>query len=225
MTSASPAKVTNSAAQPSSGPNRPTPCDTWSKRKPASYRSARHGQDVIACAAIASRGMLNPRTGRPQGTGGPMARSLSKASRIQMRTDRRRAIQDHRRNRRRFAPTLARRDKRRSHRRLWFRDHQRVPPHRPSAFFHVLNRIPARYWLGLTATPERRDGLEDLIYHQLGSHHVTLEGPTAGTPLGRYRLLAPHPSYTFIPPGSATRASRPQRTRRNRRNLPSIDRR
>ena len=39
-----------------------------------------------------------------------------------------------------------------------------------SAFFHVLNRIPARYWLGLTATPERRDGLEDLIYHQLGSH-------------------------------------------------------
>lgn len=31
-----------------------------------------------------------------------------------------------------------------------------------SAFFHVLNRIPAKYWLGLTATPERRDGLEDL---------------------------------------------------------------
>ena len=39
-----------------------------------------------------------------------------------------------------------------------------------SAFFGVLSRIPARYWLGLTATPERRDGLEDLIYHQLGSH-------------------------------------------------------
>lgn len=63
-----------------------------------------------------------------------------------------------------------------------------------SAFFHVLNRIPAKYWLGLTATPERRDGLEDLIYHQLGSHHVTLEAPTAGQlPLSDTDLLAPHP--------------------------------
>ncbi len=63
-----------------------------------------------------------------------------------------------------------------------------------SAFFHVLNRIPAASWLGLTATPERRDGLEDLIYHQLGSHHVTLEGPTAGQlPSVGTDLLAPHP--------------------------------
>jgi superfamily II DNA or RNA helicase len=63
-----------------------------------------------------------------------------------------------------------------------------------SAFFHVLNRIPAKCWLGLTATPERRDGLEDLIYHQLGSHHVTLEGPTAGQlPSTGTDLLAPHP--------------------------------
>jgi superfamily II DNA or RNA helicase len=63
-----------------------------------------------------------------------------------------------------------------------------------SAFFHVLNRIPAKYWLGLTATPERRDGLEDLIYHQLGSHHVTLEGPTAGQlPSVGTDLLTPQP--------------------------------
>ena len=63
-----------------------------------------------------------------------------------------------------------------------------------SAFFHVLNRIPAKSWLGLTATPERRDGLEDLIYHQLGSHHVTLEAPTAGQlPSAGADLLAPHP--------------------------------
>lgn len=62
-----------------------------------------------------------------------------------------------------------------------------------SAFFHVLNRIPAKCWLGLTATPERRDGLEDLIYHQLGSHHVTLEGPAAGQlPSAGTDLLAPH---------------------------------
>jgi hypothetical protein len=49
-----------------------------------------------------------------------------------------------------------------------------------SVFFQVLGRIPARHWLGLTATPERRDGLEDLIYHQLGSHHVTIDSPRAG---------------------------------------------
>ena len=69
-----------------------------------------------------------------------------------------------------------------------------------SAFFHVLNRIPARYWLGLTATPERRDGLEDLIYHQLGSHHVTLEGPAAGQlPSADTDLLAPHPVLHLHP--------------------------
>jgi superfamily II DNA or RNA helicase len=69
-----------------------------------------------------------------------------------------------------------------------------------SAFFHVLNRIPAKYWLGLTATPERRDGLEDLIYHQLGSHHVTLESPAAGQlPSGDADLLAPHPVLHLHP--------------------------
>ncbi|WP_307857046.1 TOTE conflict system archaeo-eukaryotic primase domain-containing protein [Pseudarthrobacter albicanus] len=37
-----------------------------------------------------------------------------------------------------------------------------------AAFSHVMNQIPARYWLGLTATPYRRDKLDALIYHQLG---------------------------------------------------------
>jgi superfamily II DNA or RNA helicase len=63
-----------------------------------------------------------------------------------------------------------------------------------SAFFHVLNRIPARYWLGLTATPERRDGLEDLIYHQLGSHSVVIKPPTAGQlPAAATAAPTPHP--------------------------------
>lgn len=63
-----------------------------------------------------------------------------------------------------------------------------------SAFFDVLNRIPAKFWLGLTATPERRDGLEDLVFHQLGSHHVTLESPSAGQlPSTDTNLLTPHP--------------------------------
>lgn len=38
-----------------------------------------------------------------------------------------------------------------------------------AAFTHVMNQIPATYWLGLTATPYRRDGLEELIFHQLGT--------------------------------------------------------
>jgi superfamily II DNA or RNA helicase len=63
-----------------------------------------------------------------------------------------------------------------------------------SAFFGVLNCIASRYWLGLTATPERRDGLEDLIYHQLGSHHVTLDAPAAGQlPAAAADMPAPHP--------------------------------
>jgi hypothetical protein len=69
-----------------------------------------------------------------------------------------------------------------------------------SAFFDVINRIPAKYWLGLTATQERRDGLEDLIYHQLGSHCVTLEAPAAGQlPSADNDLLAPHPALYVHP--------------------------
>ncbi len=33
-----------------------------------------------------------------------------------------------------------------------------------------MNQIPAARWLGLTATPYRRDGLEELIFHQLGTN-------------------------------------------------------
>ncbi|WP_405135596.1 TOTE conflict system archaeo-eukaryotic primase domain-containing protein [Nocardia sp. NBC_01388] len=69
-----------------------------------------------------------------------------------------------------------------------------------SAFTDVLNQIPARYWLGLTATPYRRDQLDDLIYHQLGSRTHTIEAPTAGhlptngdTP-SPHRVLHVHPT-------------------------------
>lgn len=69
-----------------------------------------------------------------------------------------------------------------------------------SAFFGVLSRIPAKYWLGLTATPERRDGLEDLIYHQLGSHHVAIDQPSTGQlPVDGSELLTPHPVLHIHP--------------------------
>ncbi len=48
--------------------------------------------------------------------------------------------------------------------------------HVPAAAFEsAVRTIPARYWLGLTATPYRRDGLDDLIGFQLGPVRHTLK--------------------------------------------------
>jgi len=47
--------------------------------------------------------------------------------------------------------------------------------HVPATAFEAAVRvIPARYWLGLTATPYRRDGLDDLIAFQVGPVRHTL---------------------------------------------------
>jgi superfamily II DNA or RNA helicase len=50
-----------------------------------------------------------------------------------------------------------------------------------AAFEHAVRQIPARRWLGLTATPYRRDQLDDLIALQLGPIRHTLVPPAAGT--------------------------------------------
>lgn len=72
--------------------------------------------------------------------------------------------------------------------------------HVPAAAFEAAVRtIPARYWLGLTATPYRRDGLDDLITFQLGPvrhtlRHAdpdTLEGATTDRPRP---VLVVHPT-------------------------------
>ena len=72
--------------------------------------------------------------------------------------------------------------------------------HVPAAAFETAVRtIPARYWLGLTATPYRRDGLDDLIGFQLGpvrhtlvhAHPDTLEGANAERPRP---VLVVHPT-------------------------------
>jgi len=51
-----------------------------------------------------------------------------------------------------------------------------------AAFEHAVKQIPARRWLGLTATPYRRDKLDDLIAMQIGPvrHTITLSRETAG---------------------------------------------
>src|SRR4051794_30888390 len=50
-----------------------------------------------------------------------------------------------------------------------------------AAFEHAVWQIPARRWLGLTATPYRRDQLDDLIALQLGPIRHTLVPPPTGT--------------------------------------------
>ena len=52
-----------------------------------------------------------------------------------------------------------------------------------AAFEHAVKQIPARRWLGLTATPYRRDKLDDLIALQLGPvrHTITHSSPPAGS--------------------------------------------
>jgi superfamily II DNA or RNA helicase len=50
-----------------------------------------------------------------------------------------------------------------------------------AAFEAAVRAIPARRWLGLTATPYRRDGLDDLIGFQLGPVRHTLEAPDPDT--------------------------------------------
>ena len=51
-----------------------------------------------------------------------------------------------------------------------------------AAFEHAVKQIPARRWLGLTATPYRRDKLDDLIAMQVGPvrHTIVLSQGTAG---------------------------------------------
>ena len=51
-----------------------------------------------------------------------------------------------------------------------------------AAFEHAVKQIPARRWLGLTATPYRRDKLDDLIALQVGPvrHTIALSRHAAG---------------------------------------------
>jgi superfamily II DNA or RNA helicase len=61
-----------------------------------------------------------------------------------------------------------------------------------AAFTHAVRQIPARRWLGLTATPYRRDQLDDLIGLQLGPIRYTLDRPSADTLTNR-EALPPKP--------------------------------
>ena len=59
-----------------------------------------------------------------------------------------------------------------------------------AAFEHAVKQIPARRWLGLTATPYRRDKLDDLIARQLGPIRHTITHTTQPTPADNKPQLA-----------------------------------
>ncbi|NMR20993.1 DEAD/DEAH box helicase family protein [Cellulomonas fimi] len=50
-----------------------------------------------------------------------------------------------------------------------------------AAYDHSVKRIGAQFWLGLTATPDRRDGLGDLVTWQLGPIRHTVTDAEPGT--------------------------------------------
>lgn len=60
-----------------------------------------------------------------------------------------------------------------------------------AAFEHAVRQIPARRWIGLTATPYRRDKLEELITLQLGPTRHTMTQTTAATLSTRNQALTP----------------------------------
>jgi superfamily II DNA or RNA helicase len=63
-----------------------------------------------------------------------------------------------------------------------------------AAFEHAVRQIPARRWIGLTATPYRRDQLDDLIGLQLGPTRHTMTPPSIGTlPHRETAAAAPQP--------------------------------
>lgn len=69
-----------------------------------------------------------------------------------------------------------------------------------AAFEHPVKQIPARRWLGLTATPYRRDQLDDLIHLQMGPVRHTMTAVKAGTlATGSLELPAPEPVLIVHP--------------------------
>jgi len=69
-----------------------------------------------------------------------------------------------------------------------------------AAFEHAVKQIPARRWLGLTATPYRRDQLDDLIHLQMGPVRHTMTSVQAGTlASGTLEVPAPEPVLIVHP--------------------------
>ena len=73
-----------------------------------------------------------------------------------------------------------------------------------AAFEHAVKQIPARRWIGLTATPYRRDQLDDLIALQLGPGRHTMTPAEPGTLTTRSVDLAPPQPVLHVHPTAFT---------------------
>jgi superfamily II DNA or RNA helicase len=63
-----------------------------------------------------------------------------------------------------------------------------------ASYDHSVKRIGAQFWLGLTATPERRDGLAELVIWQLGPiRHTVTDTPAWDEPGTLLHTLQPAP--------------------------------
>jgi hypothetical protein len=77
-------------------------------------------------------------------------------------------------------------------------------PRSPAAFEHAVTQILARRWLGLTATPYRRDKFDDLIALQLGPirhtiMHFLQDTPAADDRSPQLALTLPSPAPRPMP--------------------------
>jgi superfamily II DNA or RNA helicase len=71
-----------------------------------------------------------------------------------------------------------------------------------AAFEHAVRQIPARRWLGLTATPYRRDQLDDLIALQLGPVRHTMSQLPSGTLAVRSPQMSSPAPVLYVHPTS-----------------------
>jgi superfamily II DNA or RNA helicase len=71
-----------------------------------------------------------------------------------------------------------------------------------AAFEHAVRQIPARRWLGLTATPYRRDQLDELIGLQLGPVRDTMIQLPTGTMSTRVPQASPPEPVLYVHPTS-----------------------
>jgi len=75
-----------------------------------------------------------------------------------------------------------------------------------AAYTDAVQRIPARHWLGLTATPYRRDQLDELIHTQLGPMRHRFTAPGSDTldhqlaPRPRPMLTVHNTGYHYVGP-------------------------
>lgn len=71
-----------------------------------------------------------------------------------------------------------------------------------AAFEQAVRQVPARRWLGLTATPYRRDQLDDLIALQLGPVRHTMNRSSSSTLSARSPQTAPPKPVLYVHPTS-----------------------